>query len=99
MSKQKVVKESNFVDSKQFDPKKHAIMVDRDLSHIFQYVQALPQGVANSYVGIESKGMVGVGTATMLSLSGSASKSAGFLTFIFASGTSAFVPFFASSST
>jgi hypothetical protein len=46
VAKQKVVKESNFVDSKQFDPKKHAIMVDRDLSHIFQYVSGVPPYVS-----------------------------------------------------
>jgi hypothetical protein len=43
MSKQKPVKQSNFVDSPQLDPKKHAIMVDRDLSHLFLYAGSLPQ--------------------------------------------------------
>ena len=43
MSRQKVVKESNFSLSNQFDPKKHAIMVDRDLQHIFEYTMNLPQ--------------------------------------------------------
>ena len=43
MSKQKPVKESNFVDSPMFEPKKHAIMVDRDLQHIFLYIQDLPR--------------------------------------------------------
>lgn len=43
MSRQKVVKESNFVVSNQFDPKRHAIMVDKDLQHLFEYVGSLPQ--------------------------------------------------------
>lgn len=47
--KQKVLKQSNFVDSPQFDPKKHAIMVDRDLQHIYQYVNGVPP-----YVTIET---------------------------------------------
>jgi hypothetical protein len=46
MPRQKVVKESNFTVSNQFDPKRHAIMVDKDLQHIFEYSGSLPQYAA-----------------------------------------------------
>lgn len=101
MSKEKPIKQSNYIGIKSpnFDADKHAVMVDRDLSRLFLYVRQMPQGVENSFIGVTSTGMVGAGTATILSMSGSASRNAGYLTLIFASGATAFVPFFASTST
>jgi hypothetical protein len=39
MPLEKPIKQSNFIDSARFDPKNHATMVDRDLSHLFLFVR------------------------------------------------------------
>lgn len=94
MAKEKPVKKSSYVASKFFNLDDHLVMIDRDLKTIFPYTAKLPQNA-----NVTSQGVAGVGTATILSLSANPCKSAGFIRFVFNSGTTAFVPFFVSSST
>jgi outer membrane scaffolding protein for murein synthesis (MipA/OmpV family) len=99
MTRQKVVKQSNFVPSEKptigLGAKQsiegHLTMVDRDLKQLFLYTNDLAQ--------ISSGIVIGAGAGTIKSISGSASTNAGFLPFVLSTGTTAFVPYFASSST
>ena len=58
----------------------------------------LAGGLSATYVGIASNNIASGGTAVILSASTAGSISAGYLSFVFLSGTSAFVPFFLSTS-
>jgi hypothetical protein len=55
--------------------------------------------VAGSYLGVYTSNVASTGTATILAVGANSASSAGFLTFLFANGTSAFVPYFAAAST
>lgn len=63
MSRQKPVKQSNFIDFQHIQPERHAIMVDRDLSHLFDYVQNLPNTPYGAMFGEEISQSVSIGTA------------------------------------